>query len=222
MALSIALLGGKGGVTKSTLARALAVAFTASDWNTEIADLELGQATSRKWAKRRDEAEITPAIAVTSYASIAQAKKEIDSGARDLVILDCPAFASKTTVEIANVADLVVLPTRYSTDDLESTAETANSLVIEGVNPEKIVIVFSGVAEARATHERERDREEAGEYFAELPYTVIPGYIPHQKALSTAQDEGRSIIECHYPGPRRKAEKVVQAIISRFEQVTEE
>lgn len=222
MAYSIAFLGGKGGVTKSTLARATGVAFSAADWNVLIADLELGQATSRKWMKRREEANLSPIFPVRSFASISQVAKEIKSDEWELVVLDCPAFASTSTIEIAELSDLVILPTRYSTDDLESTAETANSLVIAGIDPEKIVIVFSGVAEARGTHERERDRDEAGEYFEETPYCVIPGYIPHQKALSTAQDEGRAIIECHYSGPRRKAEKVIQAIISRFEQITEE
>jgi len=222
MTASIAFLSPKGGVTKSTLARATAVAFAASDWAVFAADLELGQGTFRKWMKRRTEAGITPVFPVRAFASIGQAAGEIKSGEWDLVVLDCPAFASVTTVEIAQLVDLVVLPTRYSTDDLESTAETANSLVLEGVDPKKIAIVFSGVAEARGTHEREADRIEAGDYFSELPYHVIPGYIPHQKALSTAQDGGRSIIECHYSGPRRKAENVIQAIISRFEQVTEE
>lgn len=222
MALSIAFLSGKGGVTKSTLARATSVAFVAAQWDTLLADLELGQATSRKWARRREEAGLTPAVPVQSFGAFSQAKKELASDAWDLVIFDCPAFASQTTKEIAEAVDLVVIPTRYSTDDMESTAEIANSLALAGIDPKKIAIVFSGVAEARATHERDRDREEAGEYFAELPYTVIPGYIPHQKALSTAQDEGRSIIECHYTGPRRKAEKVIQAIITRFEEITEE
>lgn len=222
MALSIALLGGKGGVTKSTIARALGVAYAAADWKVLGADLELGQATIRKWAGRREDAGLTPRLPVQSFGAVSLVAREIKSGKWDLVILDCPAFASKSTVEVAELADLVVLPTRFSIDDMESTAETANSLVVAGIPAEKIAIVFSGVAEARSQSERDRDHEEGRAYFSTTPYFVVNGYIPHQKALSTAQDAGRAITECQYKGPRNKADAVIQGIISRFESITED
>ncbi|KAA5937573.1 ParA family protein [Pantoea sp. Bo_2] len=222
MTLSIALIGGKGGVTKSTIARALGVAYAAADWRVLGADLELGQATIRKWAKRREEAGFLPSVPVQSFGAVSMAAKEVKNGSWDIVILDCPAFASKSSIEVAELADMVVLPTRFSIDDMESTAETANSLVVAGVQPEKIAIVFSGVAEARSSAERERDNEDARAYFSTTPYFVIDGYIPHQKALSTAQDVGRTITECQYKGPREKADRVIQGIISRFESITED
>lgn len=222
MTLSIAFAGGKGGVTKSTLARAVAASYAAAEWDVLVADLELGQATVRKWMRKREEAGLTPLFPVQSFGSVSQASAELKRDAHDLIVFDCPAFASKATIEIAEIVDLLVLPTSYTDDDLDSTAETANALVLAGIDPKKIAIVFSGVAEARATHEREADRREAGEYWSELPYFVVPGYIPHQKALATAQNAGRAITECHYPGPRRKADKVIQALIARFEQITED
>lgn len=216
----IAIMGSKGGVTKSTKARALAVAYTGAEWKTLIADMEQGQATSRKFATRRDEFGVKPALNVKSFGSVAQVEREIKSGLHDMTIIDCPAFATKSAIDIANIADLIVLPTGFSEDDMESTASLANSLTIAGINPEKICIVFSGIDEKKTKIARMKDYEKACDYFSALPYTIINGYIPKLPSLREAQDVGRSIIECIYPGPRQKADNVIQGIISRFEELT--
>lgn len=220
MTLRIAFLGSKGGITKSTLARAVAVAYTAAEWETIIADMELGQATSRKWAMRREEADIKPAIYVKSFGSVSALDMELKKADKDIFIIDCPAFATKSSIDIALISNLVVLPTGYSEDDMNSTAEMANSLVLEGIDPDKICIVFSGVDEQKTQAAREKDHAEAVEYFSALPYKIIDGYIPRTPALRKALDSGRAITECIYPGPRAKADHVVQGIITRLEQLT--
>jgi chromosome partitioning protein len=200
----------------------VAVAYTAAEWETIVADLELGQATSRKWAMRREEADLKPSIYVKSFGSVSALEIEIKKGDKDIFIIDSPAFATKSSIDIALISNLVVLPTGYSEDDMNSTAEMANSLVLEGIDSDKICIVFSGVDEQKTQSAREKDYAEAITYFSALPYKIIDGYIPRTPALRKALDSGRSITECIYPGPRAKADHVVQGIITRLEQLTGE
>lgn len=214
MTLAIALASGKGGVSKSTLARALGVSYAKADWSVLGADLDIGQATMANWMRRRISNGIEPVFDVQSFGSPSIVKQKIDSGAWDFVVLDCAAFASKSTIEIAHMVDLMVIPTRFSVDDLESTVNTANSLVKAGVPINKLAIAFSVVAE------NAQDYEDAKAYIGQTPYFVIDGYIPQKPALSKAQDLGRSIIECTYVAPRQRADQVVQGIIDRAEELT--
>ncbi|POZ13654.1 ATPase [Lelliottia aquatilis] len=216
MTISIAFASGKGGVTKSTLARAVAVSYAKSNWKVLAGDLDIGQGTFVNWNRRRMSAEIEPVFDVLSLGTVTQLKKHLDSEQYDLAIADCAAFASKSTIEIANLCDLTVIPTSFSLDDLESTVNTANSLVRSGVPAQKLAIAFSGVSE------NESDYEAARGYLAKTPYTVIDGFIPRKPALSKAQDGGRSIIECPYAAPRQRAEHVIQGIINRIEELTSE
>lgn len=215
MTLSVALASGKGGVSKSTLARALGVTYAKAGWSVLGADLDIGQATMANWMRRRIGSGIEPVFDVQSFGAPSLVKKKIDSAAWEFIVLDCAAFASKSTVEIAHMVDLMVIPTRFSLDDLESTVNTANSLVKAGVPVNKLAVVFSAVAE------NAQDFEDAKAYMEQTPYFVIEGYIPQKPALSKAQDLGRSIIECAYVAPRERADKVVQGIIDRLEAITE-
>lgn len=214
MTLSVAFASGKGGVSKSTLARALGVSYAKSEWSVLGADLDIGQATMANWMRRRISNNIDPVFDVQSFGSPSLVKKKIDSGSWDIVVLDCAAFASKSTIEIAHMVDLMVIPTRFSLDDLESTVSTANSLVHAGVPISKLAITFSAVAE------NAQDYEDAKEYIGQTPYFRVDGYIPQKPALSKTQDIGRSIIECAYVSPRRRADNVIQEIIDRLEYLT--
>lgn len=214
MTISVAFASGKGGVSKSTLARALGVSYAKSDWKVLGADLDIGQATMANWMRRRMTHCIEPVFDVQSFGTPSLVKKKIDSQQWDIVILDCSAFASKSTIEIAQFVDLMVIPTRFSIDDMESTINTANSLVKAGIEIKKLAITFSAVAE------NEQDYNDAQEYIKQTPYFMIDGYIPQKPALSKTQDVGRSIIECSYVSPRTKSDNVIQGIIDRLEKIT--
>ncbi|RTY53673.1 ParA family protein [Pantoea sp. YU22] len=216
MTVSIAVASGKGGVTKSTLIRALGVSYALADWKVLGADMDIGQGTLIKWNKRRAEANIGPLFHAQSFGAVPLITREIQSDKWDIVLIDCPAFASASTIHVAELADFVIIPTRYSLDDMQSTAETANALINAGIPAKKIAVVFSGVAESEAEHAA------AINYFGEAPYFLIEGYIPQKTSYSKAQDVGRAVIECSHPGLRSKADKVIQNIISRFEEVIEE
>ena len=117
MGYKIGVVSQKGGVGKSTLARATASTYAAAGWNVKIADLDINQSTSFSWLQRRLKSGITPVVNVECFGTLAQALRVAD--AYDLMIFDGAPHATKATVEIAKVSDLVVLPTGLSLDDME-------------------------------------------------------------------------------------------------------
>ena len=60
MAIVVSFVSNKGGVGKSTLARALAVEAVRDGTRVLLADVDEGQHTSLKWNARRDKSGIEP------------------------------------------------------------------------------------------------------------------------------------------------------------------
>jgi ABC-type cobalamin/Fe3+-siderophores transport system ATPase subunit len=73
MATIIALVSQKGGVGKSTLARALAREAAVSGLKVKLADLDTQQGTSTNWHRRRLDAGAEPEFSVESFKTAAQA-----------------------------------------------------------------------------------------------------------------------------------------------------
>src|ERR1700730_17092222 len=67
MAIVVSFVSNKGGVGKSTLARAFAVEAVRDGTGVLLADVDEGQHTSLKWNARRVESGIEPEIAVRAY-----------------------------------------------------------------------------------------------------------------------------------------------------------
>ncbi len=214
MTTTIAIVGSKGGVTKTTIARALCVAYAGAGWNTLGADFDVGLTKLIKWVRKRIEGNIEPIFDAQVYGTPAQIKKKIAENVYDIIIMDAGAFVDRSVPELADMADIVVIPTSFSSDDLEEAATLANSLYQRGVSPEKITIVFSGVIDDEGEYLASK------EYFSQTPYKIIEGYIPKTKSLSKAQDKGLSILECVYKSPRLKADHVIQGIINHVEYLT--
>src|SRR5215213_5546852 len=102
MVAVIAFVSQKGGVGKSTLARALAREAAASKLSVKIADLDKDQATCIDWQKIRTQRDIEPRMSVELYGRVSDA---IAAGkGHDLLVVDGPAMASSGTTEIAKRA----------------------------------------------------------------------------------------------------------------------
>lgn len=214
MTTSVGIFNGKGGVTKSTIARALAVAYAKAGWSVCLIDMDILNGTVLRWVQRRMANNIEPAISAQPCGTPSQVQAIINSGQYDIVIVDGGAYASESVPKLGAILDMVILPTRFSTDDLETTVNTAHGIVKKGVPVGKVCMVFSGAAE------NDSDYEEAKEYLSNTPYFVVDKYIPNKPALSKAQDKGLSLIECSYVAPRKKADDVIQGIINQLEKLT--
>lgn len=205
---SIAFGSQKGGVGKSTLARAVAAAAVTSDppMSVIIADLDPQQQTATKWARQRaEDPKLIPVLVHPCHT----AKEALTLGDKaQLLILDGPARASKGTLEIASAVDLLIQPTGPSIDDLEPAIMVFHDLTAAGIPKERLVLVLCRCA----TKSEERD---AREYIVEAGYHLLKASLPERASYRRAQNFGRAIIETPFAGPKARAKEIVEEIITR-------
>lgn len=201
---TIAFCSQKGGVSKSSLARALAVEAARAGLSVKIGDLDVGQGSTVDWHRDRTNAGIEPEVAVQLHRGPKDALAQ--SNGAELLVLDGPARADKETLEIARHSDLIVLPTGASLDDLRPAVRTANSLSRAGIPLTRLLFVLSRIG-------TEAEAGAARAYIVEAGYRVAPGFIPERAAYRAVQNEGRSITEVRYVALKATAEALVQALI---------
>jgi chromosome partitioning protein len=209
MAWIVAFVSQKGGVGKSTKARALAREATNGGLRTKIADLDTEQATSADWHRRRLAAGIEPAASVEVFSTAAQALAA--SEGIDLLILDGPARASKGTTEIARVADLVVQPTGASLDDLIPAVKVFHALIKAGIPRSKLVFSLSRIG-------TDAEENDARTYLAEAGYSVLEGCLPEKPAYRQAQNAGLAVTETRFKGLNSRADELIQSLINKMGQ----
>jgi len=192
----IALVSQKGGVGKSALARLIAVEYANAGWQVKIADLDTGQGSTTKWKSRRDQKGFKPEIPVEKYATAERAIR--DSEAFDLMVLDGPAFAEKGGLKMSEAADLVIIPTGYSLDDMEPQVETAKDLEASGVSPEKIFFIF-----CRADGSTSEDTA-ARRYLQRAGMNVLKNIFPERPSVRQGHNNGLAASEVSHKTVRDK------------------
>ena len=90
MPLIIAFVSQKGGVGKTTLARALATFAVRTKLKTRLADLDVQQRSSVVWETVRARQRLEPAVDVQPYATVSEAVSAATGGGIELLILDMP------------------------------------------------------------------------------------------------------------------------------------
>lgn len=213
MTYIIGMVSQKGGVGKSTLARMMAREFVSGGLTTKIADLDTQQQTCTNWAGRRAENAIEPEIQVQSFASI---KSAVDEASRfDALILDGKPNASEQTFEIAKEANLVVIPTGQTVDDLHPGVVLAHSLRKKGITPDKIAFAMF------KTTGSERENTAAREYIQQAGYMVLDGEVSVSTAYGSASDQGKAITETSFKTLNERASKLAQSVIDRMVELQE-
>ncbi|CNF38310.1 ParA family protein [Yersinia enterocolitica] len=207
MAWIVAFVSQKGGVGKSSKARALAREATKGGIKTKLADLDTEQATSSDWHRRRLAAGYEPAASVELFSTAAQALAAAENF--ELLIIDGPARASKGTTEIAKVADLIVQPTGASLDDLIPAVKVFHGLVKEGIPKTKLVFALSRIG-------TDAEESEARNYLKEAGYEILDGCIFEQTAYRQAQNAGLSVTETRYKGLNARADELIQSLINKI------
>jgi chromosome partitioning protein len=207
MSIIIGIISQKGGVSKSSLARALACEAVKNGLSTKIADLDIQQATSLNWVRRRLESGIEPEISAEPFKTAKQALKE--TGKYDLLIIDAPARASEGTYEISKIADLIVQPTGASLDDLEPAILLFHELVRKGIPRDKLVFALSRVGTPA-------EENSCRDYLSEARYQVLDGCIYEKPAYRQAQNQGLSLTEVSYGSLREKADTLIQSLIDKL------
>ena len=200
----LGLISQKGGVGKSTLARAIAYEAQKAELSVKIADFDLQQGTFTKWHQRRLQADLSEVGSVEMYKAVRPALEAAEGF--DLLIMDGEGRASEKTLEIAKVADLVIIPCGVSNDDTEPTCELAKALVDKGIPRKKIVVTLSRVGSDASANRAREDIEARG-------FTVVDGYIPEKTSYSDAQYVGKSILETRHQSVNDKSQTFIDTLI---------
>jgi chromosome partitioning protein len=206
MTTIIAFVSQKGGVGKSTLARAVAREAANNGLKVKIADLDTQQGTCIDWNRTRLNTGLQPAVAAEAFATAAQALKIADQ--YDLFIIDGPARTSSGTLDIAKVADLVVQPSGASVDDLKPAVREFHALIKAGIPKSKLVFALNHIGTPA-------EENEARAYIAEAGYAVLDGCLSERPAYRKAQNTGRAVTETSFPNLNTKADALIQALIDR-------
>ena len=207
MPVTIGFLSQKGGVGKSTLARAVATVAAAGGVKVLLADLDPQQATVLRWEKTRSEhTQATPFLVVKGFASAAQV---LAAGTGyELLVIDGPARASRGTLEIAEHAHLVVVPCGASVDDLHPTVLLLHEFLQQGIDKGRVVVALS-----RVLNENEEARARA--YIKKAGYEVLPGCIHEKSAYRDALDQGLALNETTYKTLKKEADALIEGLLKR-------
>jgi chromosome partitioning protein len=204
----VAFVSQKGGVGKSTLARALAREGAKAGLRVKLADLDTQQGTSVDWHRTRLAAGIEPVISAEAYATAAQALAVTDR--YDLLILDGPARTSAATLEIARASSIVVQPTGAAADDLRPAVREFHALTKAGVPKPKLVFALNRIG-------TEAEENDARQYIADAGYESLPGSLPERAGYRMAQNTGYAITETRFAPLNERADALIQALIDRIE-----
>lgn len=140
----------KGGVGATTLARELGVAAAAAGQRAVFLDLD-PQGTLRGWWNRRtegSEGDPNPGLASPAPADLPGALDQLRAARTDLCIVDTPPSVHPFLGSVMRLADLILLPTRPTTDDLDALAAVLD-LVEEAGKPFAFVVTQAPAGKSR-------------------------------------------------------------------------
>jgi chromosome partitioning protein len=208
MPLIVSFLSQKGGVGKSTLARALA-AVAAYDLRVRLVDLDEEQATVIAWQGARRRNQTRPVCEVVACTDIETAIDE--SGETELLIIDAPARSGPAALEIARRSHLVVQPSGPSADDLRPAVLLFHELVNAGIPKDRLAC-----AVCRVMSETEEGAARA--YMEAAGYEVLAGSIPERAAYRQAQNRGAAINETRIAKLNQRTDALMESLLRKVTQ----
>lgn len=212
MTKRIVCAGQKGGVGKSTVARALAVRLTEKGQNVILADMDFGQRTCAEWTAARNHNNLSPAIRVEVVDIENDGFHVPDADKADIVIYDCPGWSDTHTAGAAGFADLLILPTGPGQDDLRPLIRLCHELAQGGTDLRRVALVLV------RTH-TPAEVKDARKYVlsAELGIGLVDGEIQEGVSATKGHGVGQSVIESGGDKQRAAALTLMDALIERLE-----
>jgi chromosome partitioning protein len=206
MAIIVAFIGQKGGVGKSTLARALATSAARAGLTVRAADLDPQQATTTVWAQARDRHKVCPSVRVSAFRSA----KDALASARDeeLLVIDTPCSVSDAIGEVAVHASLLVQPTSPTIDDLYPAVLVFQALERIGIPRERLAFALCRTL-------ADEEASDARTYLEGLGYAVLNSDIREHLEYRKAMNRGRAIIEADQPDLSTRAETMMADLLTR-------
>lgn len=208
MGFVIAVVSQKGGVGKSTLARAIASESAHGGLSVKVADLDTQQATFADWHRKRLDTGKAEIASVEVFASVKKALSLADN--YDLLVLDGPARSSAATLELGKSADIVIQPTGAGRDDLRPAVRLFYELEKAHVPKDRLFFALSRIGTPA-------EEEEARNYLEKTGFSVLSGSFPERPAYRQSQNEGLSVTETRYQTLNERAKALTNAVFSLLE-----
>ncbi len=120
---TIAVISQKGGSGKSTISVHLAVAAQQHGLRVAVIDLD-PQATARKWGDKREADE--PEVIGDHAERLPQLVEAARANGADLLVIDTAPNADRASLTAARAADLVLIPCRPASFDLDAIEATCD------------------------------------------------------------------------------------------------
>jgi chromosome partitioning protein len=211
MALIIATCGQKGGSGKSQTARALSAELARKKKSVVVIDLDVDQRTVAEWAEARSANKIMPEIRVEVVDPDEDSDFRIPELSKGIeyVICDAPGWSDALTVSLSSFADLIVLPSEPSVDDLRPTIRLFHELVGAGIDQERIVVVLN-------RWRTETELKFARDYLEKANIRALSAEIPDQPIYRKASNVGQAMTEVSSAGPQKHARDVTDAILKEL------
>lgn len=190
----ISVCAEKGGVGKTTISLALAVAATHAGKRSAVIDTD-PQATASKWTDRRDDE--FPWIVATPSARLRAALEQCKTQGVEFVVIDTPPHAGTDAVEAARVSDAVIVPVEPHLFTLETLPKLRDLLKLAG-DPLALFVVSKAATQGK-------EALNAAEYIKAQGLPVCPVVIHLRAAHRHAGNVGQAALE-YEPGGKAAEE----------------
>ena len=204
----LVLASRKGGVGKTSLSRHLAVeADRRGAGPTALIDTDPQAGLSRWWNRRAAE---TPAFITTSIQDLSHTLDKLRLGGFGLVVVDTPPAIGATIEAVVSVADLVIVPSRPSPDDLDAIGATVD--LVEAADKPVVFVINGATKKARLTGQAAVVLSQHG--------TVAPVTIHHSVAFPSSAIDGLTVCEADPSGtPAREIADLWTYVADRLAKV---
>lgn len=213
MSWVISVGGQKGGTGKSTIAQGLAVEAVRHGSFVILADMDLAQQSSLRWAERRKAAGISPLVDVRPVGKIGGIPPL--KNLCQLLVIDTPGRIDQNTLKVAEASDLLVICTGTNAVELELAVLLARELKEAGIEDSRIVIALNKVVDER----RER---EAREYLAKAGLRALPVVLRFHPMTQDIGNEGRAVTETRLKAVAEPAQRFFESIVMALAQAREQ
>ena len=194
---TVAIISQKGGAGKTTLAVHLATAATEAGHMSAIIDLD-PQATAASWGDRRQAG--APEVISGQAARLPALLKAAGDNGASFLVLDTAPNADQTASLAARNADLVLIPCRPATFDLEAI-ETTLLLTKTAGKPAYVVL--------NAVPPRSGIGREAADGLGGQGAKVAPHQLAQRAAFTHSVIDGRTAMEFE---PQGKAAEEIREL----------
>jgi chromosome partitioning protein len=206
MPVVLSIIGQKGGVGKSTLARAVAVVVGQGGLRAKLIDLDIGQQTSVRWSTTRATSRTLNGVDAQAFSSVADGLKQVRDV--DVVIIDTPGHLSPETFEVARASDLIILPTGTSSDDLHPVTLLLYELEQIGISKDRLCVALCRILDAK-------EERWARQYLESTGYRPLAGSLPERLGYRRAHNRGKSVTETTETSLNERANELMASVLRK-------